>query len=415
VPVAEAHASAAQPAGGTALLWIATVVLVTLNLRPFITAIGPLAPTLEAQTGMGLEALSGLTLLPMVLMGVGTWAAPTALRRLGARRCIAAALATIALGNLLRLGAHGAPLLLASAALCGAGVALVQGVLPGLIKQRSPGGVARMMGIYSASLMGGGALGAQLSPLALQWGASWQMALGLWAVPVLPALALAWHTLRERRPAAVAASGAVHDQNTGWLVHRARTWLLILTFGLLNGGYASMVAWLAPFYQSLGWSAPASGLLVAVLSVAQAAAALGLPALIGHRPDRRPWIWLTLALQVLGFASLAWWPEVSPMGTVIVLGMGLGGCFAMIMVVPLDHLRSPVQAGALSALMQGGGFILAAMAPWVVALLHESSGGFRAGWLAQLLAVLAVALLVTRLAPQHYARAMRAPGAAPHG
>ena len=28
-----------------ALAWLATVVLVTLNLRPFLTAIGPLTPT----------------------------------------------------------------------------------------------------------------------------------------------------------------------------------------------------------------------------------------------------------------------------------------------------------------------------------------------------------------------------------
>jgi len=395
------------------LAWVATVVLVTLNLRPFITAIGPLAPAIQADTGMGLQALAALTLLPMVLMGVGTWLAPAVLRRLGARRCIAAALATIALGNGLRLGASGSHLLLASSALCGAGVALVQGVLPGLIKRHAPGGVAQMMGVYSASLMGGGALGAQLSPLALQWGLGWQGALALWAAPVLPALALAWHTLRPpaAQPSTGGAAAAPHPahEDTSWLVRRTRTWLLIVSFGLLNGGYASMVAWLAPYYQTLGWSAPASGLLVAVLSVAQAAAALALPALVGRRPDRRPWIWLTLALQAAGFAGLAWWPGAAPMVLVTVLGLGLGGCFALVMVVPLDHLHSPVQAGALSALMQGGGFILAAMAPWVLALLHQATGSFRAGWLAQLVAVLAVAALVTRLAPQHYAQAMRAP------
>lgn len=79
------------------------------------------------------------------------------------------------------------------------------------------------------------------------------------------------------------------------------------------------------------------------------------------------------------------------------------------MVVVLDHLPEPAQAGSLSALMQGGGFLLAAVAPWVVALLHAASGSFAAGWLAHLICVVLVAVLTVRFAPQHYAAVMRAP------
>ena len=79
-----------------ALLWLATVVLVTLNLRPFLTAVGPLGQTIQASTGMDLSALAWLTLLPMALMGAGAWAAPAALRRLGARACVAGALLLVA-------------------------------------------------------------------------------------------------------------------------------------------------------------------------------------------------------------------------------------------------------------------------------------------------------------------------------
>lgn len=46
-----------------------------------------------------------------------------------------------------------------------------------------------------------------------------------------------------------------------------------------------------------------------------------------------------------------------------VLGAGLGGCFALSMIVALDHLPDPAEAGALSALMQSGGFLLAALPP----------------------------------------------------
>src|SRR5690606_19107616 len=64
--------------------WLATVVLVTLNLRPFLTAVGPLTPAIQAHTGLSLQALAWLTLLPMALMGAGTWLAPAVLHRVGA-------------------------------------------------------------------------------------------------------------------------------------------------------------------------------------------------------------------------------------------------------------------------------------------------------------------------------------------
>jgi len=181
------------------LLWLVTVVVVTLNLRPFLTAIGPLSPAIQAQTGMGLEALAWLTLLPMALIGAGTWLTPAVQQRLGVRPAMMLALAFIALGCVLRLAGSVSAVLIATAALCGVGVALVQGMLPGLIKFHTPRHVAPMMGGYSAALMSGGALGAQFSPLAMQWGLSWQGALALWVWPVLLALWLAWTTLASCR------------------------------------------------------------------------------------------------------------------------------------------------------------------------------------------------------------------------
>ncbi len=384
-------------------LWLAVVVLTAVNLRPFLTAVGPLAHDIAAATGLDLRGLAWLTLLPMLLMGLGALCGPAVQKHLGARRMLLGSLAVLAAGSALRAWAPGGAALIATAAMCGLGVAFVQAVFPGIIKRQFPGHVAPVMGLYSAALMGGGALGAQLTPLIAR-SDSWRDALAWWALPVLPALALAWYVLARSPQKSSDDSGG-----TRWMLRRPRTWLLMASFGLLNGGYASAVAWLAPFYQSHGWSAASSGGLVALMSVAQAGAALLLPTLAARRRDRRPWLWFTLLLQAAGFAAFVMWPDVSPSAWVLLLGAGLGGCFALIMVVALDHLPGPAQAGALSALMQGGGFVLAALAPWVSAALHDVTGGFRAGWLAQLSAVALVALLIVPLAPQHYAAAMRAP------
>ena len=397
------------------MLWLAVVVLITINLRPFLTAPGPLAHTIQQATGMNLRSFSWLTLLPMVLMGIGGWLAPSALLRLGARTAICGSLMLIALGCALRLlpaGDATGTLLIATAGLCGAGVALVQSILPGLIKRQSPHNVAPMMGLYSAALMGGGALSAQLSPLAMQWGLSWQQSLAIWAIPVMLALPLAWHALslmRDQKSSSkslTTPTTAPASSDTGWLLRRPRTWLLLISFGLMNGGYASTVAWLAPFYQTHGWTATQSGSLLAILSIAQAVSALTMPALARRNVDRRLWVMLALVLQVTGFTGLAMWPDAMPTLNAIILGLGLGGCFSLFMLVALDHLPSPTQAGALNALMQGGGFILAALAPLVLAQLQQWSGNWGAGWLYQAGVAAVVLALVSQFNPKYYAKVM---------
>ena len=192
--------------------------------------------------------------------------------------------------------------------------------------------------------------------------------------------------------------------------------MLMACFGVMNGGYASLVAWLAPFYQQHGWSVARSGSLVAVMAIAQAAAALLLPTLAAARHDRRAWMAAALAMQAAGFAGLALWPEGStyaPYAWAIIGGAGLGGCFALYLVVALDHLPDPDSAGALSALMQGGGFLLASLAPWITAALHSRTGDFVAGWWYHLGCVAFVAALTMRLDPARYARSMAGAGAHP--
>lgn len=389
-----------RPRRGHALL-LATVALVGLTLRPFIAGIGPVATDITAATGLSLEGVALLTLVPMLLMGVFAFAGPALRAQLGERRPMLAALAVLALGSLLRLFNEAGWMLVATAALLGLGAAVVQAMFPGIVKREFPRHVGFVMGLYSAMLMGGGALGAQLSPYVTKASGDWRIGLGWMALPALLALVLAARSL-PRDGLGLPAEGI----GAAVLLRRPRTWLLMACFGLVNGGYSTAVAWLAPYYQGLGWSAATSGGLLAAMALSQACAALLLPLLAGRRQDRRPFLWLTLAMQAAGFAALALRPEAAPILSVAILGAGLGGCFALSMIVALDHLPDPAQAGALSALMQGGGFLLAAMPPWIVAVLHDLTGSFLAGWGLHLASVAVVALLYWRVYPGGYAQAM---------
>jgi len=269
------------------------------------------------------------------------------------------------------------------------------------LKRHFAGHLTVVMGLYSATLMGGGALGARLSPMVAGAARGWHAGLGWLAGPAaLAALAAAWILPREE------ALGQAATIAPGSLLHRPRTWLLMACFGLVNGGYSSIIAWLAPFYQERGWTPAASGGLLAAMALSQGIAALLFPIFARANPDRRKWLWLTLGLQACGFLGLAAAPDLAPGLWAVSVGAGLGASFALTLVVALDHLDDPAAAGALAALMQGGGFLLAALTPWLVALLHDRTGSFAAGWMMHLVNVVVVIGLTTRLAPHSYAQAL---------
>ena len=167
------------------------VAIVGLNLRPFITGVGPLAEGIRDETGLGLQGLSLLTLVPMLLMGLVGFAGPSLQSAVGVRRSIIAALAVLCVGSLLRLFSVTGWELIGTAALIGCGAAIVQAMFPGVVKRVFPGHVAKVMGLYSAMLMSGGALGAKASPIIAGHAGSWHLGLAWLALPAGLAVLLA--------------------------------------------------------------------------------------------------------------------------------------------------------------------------------------------------------------------------------
>jgi CP family cyanate transporter-like MFS transporter len=126
---------------------LALVVLVGLNLRPFLAAPGLLLSEIVADTAMGYAGVSMLTLLPMFLMGVGAFVSPGLQVRFGARRGLLVALLLLLAGSALRLFVRDGLSLIATAALCGIGVAFIQAAFPGIIKARFPASVPMVTGL----------------------------------------------------------------------------------------------------------------------------------------------------------------------------------------------------------------------------------------------------------------------------
>lgn len=284
---------AATGVGAAEVSWVGLLVIFCLgiNLRPILTGIGPLLEEITAGTGLGFQGASLLTVLPVLCMGLVALLLPWLGRWLAEHRGIVCGLLAIAAACLWRLELDSGLALIASAALAGSGVAIIQALVPGVVKRWFPRRVPAAMGLYSASLMAGGGTAAVLSPRIAEHFSNWQAGLGAWAVPALLALLL-WMFARPREVLPSAGEGPVRH-----FFGNRRGWLLAVYFGLINGGYTSMVAWLPVYYRQLGWSAQDSGGLVGIMTIFQVLAALSVPLLIRRRLDRRPWLLAALLVQ----------------------------------------------------------------------------------------------------------------------
>ena len=384
----------------------ALLVVLGLNLRPLLSSISPLLLEIRHDTGMSFQSSAWLTSLPVICMGLVALLGVRLQAGLGERRGVALGLSMILGACLWRLSADQAQTLMATALLGGAGVALIQVLVPALIKRQFTQRVALALGVYSASLMAGGGLAALVSPRVAGHFGHWQAGLGIWLVPAVVALVL-WGALPFASPARTAGEPVTMRP---W--RKRRAWLLALYFGLVNCGYMSMVAWLPAYYLQMGWSAAHSGSLLAFMTVFQVIAALVMPALAHRSLDRRPLLAVSLGAQALGFTGLVMWPLEAPQVWVALIGFGLGACFALSLILTLDHCRKPAEAGQLAGFVQGAGFLVNAVSPWLTGWLRELTGSFVSAWWVLVVAVVAMLLLTGIISPQSNARAVFAPGEA---
>lgn len=373
-------------------LLLLAIILLGLNLRPVLAAVGPLLDRIQLDTHLGHVGASLLTSLPIVIMGFGALAATFLRGRFGERRGIWLGTLLIALACLARGLLPSATPLLISALLAGAGIASVQALLPGLIKARFSHDAGRLIGFYSCAIMGGAAFGAALTPWLAQW-LGWSWALATWALPAIVACLLWKRAAPADEPT---TSGSAAPLNP-WRSPRA--WLLMAFFGVGTAGYTLVLAWLPPYYTSLGWSAESSGLLLAALTLCEVTAGLLASSLLARCPDRRVLLSFVLVCLLLGLIALVLAPLTLVVPICVLIGIGIGALFPLSLVVAQDHLDDPRQTGDLLAFVQGGGYLIAATSPLLAGLLRQYTNNLRLSWLMMAAATLLLMLMAARFKP----------------
>ncbi|MDV3125015.1 MFS transporter [Mycobacterium sp. 21AC1] len=366
-------------AAGGALLVVA-VVLTALNLRPAITSIGPLLGEMRESLGASAVWAGALTTLPGLCFAAAGLTAPWLARRMGLGRAISVAMVILTVGLVVRV-LDGAYVVIGGTLVATAGIALINVLIPVVIKGSFPAQIGLMTGIYTAALQGGGALGSALTPVLEPALGGWRGALGSWSV--LAVLALAFWLLGARgisgsRPAeASAADGTTAPRRS--LMRSPLAWTITLFFGCQ--GFLAYVAmgWLPEVFIDSGVSKSDAGLLLGLSSILAVPISLFIAPLAARQSSQSPWIVGLGLIGIAGTIGLLVDPGAAPLLWSVLLGLGMS-VFSLALTVIALRARNAEDTARLSGMVQGFGYLLAGVGPFLFGLLHGATGGWTVPW-----------------------------------
>lgn len=358
-----------------ALLLLA-LVAAAVNLRPGITSLAPLIERIAQELSLSRGFISLTTALPVLCMGLLAPLAPRLAVRLGLERTITLCLGAIALALVLRLVSHSSSILVGSAVLLGAAIAIAGPLLSGFIKRHFAGRMGQVLAWYSLSMAIGGAIGVVLTmPVTQLFGDDWSYGLAIWAVPALLAVVI-WCCLPKRHVEPLSQE----DASAGLPWREGRAWLISAYFALQAGLFYAVATWTVARYQEAGLSAMHSNTLFSLAMLMGLPSSFVLPMLV-QRFNRYLLMVGCGSLTLVSLVMITFAPTFIPEFWALTLGFGMSGSFALSLLLPIYEAGSPMAVSRWTAMMLGSGYSVACLSPVLSGLARDLSGTYQVPFL----------------------------------
>jgi CP family cyanate transporter-like MFS transporter len=369
-------------------LLLVGILLVAANLRPSITSVGPVLGTIRESLHLSSGTASALISVPLVAFALISPVAPALARRLGMERAIGAALGALAVGIVIR-SLPWLPGLWIGTALLGVAIAVLNVIMPALIKRDYPERIGQLTGTYSAIQAAVAAIAAGVAvPIAGVAPEGWRLSLGIWAGLAIVALAVFAPQLRRRTLPISSTTGPAETYRSPW--SSALAWQVTAFMGVQSTVFYILIAWLPSIEQSTGVDAATAGFHQLLLNALGIAGSLLVATVLPRLRDQRLIVAATSALSAIAIIGVMTDPALNALW-ISIGGLGLGASF--VLAVSLFGLRTShhTQTAALSGMAQSVGYLLAATGPILIGVLHDATNG----WTVALVVILG--LLVAQL------------------
>ncbi len=350
---------------------ICSIVLIGLNLRPIMAAIGPILPLLQQDLGISSRDAAMLTTLPVAMMGLFALSGPWLRSKIGEYSGISLGLLALLIANLARYLTNGISLLIITAIIGGIGIAIIQSLMPAFLKNNFQQKADSLLGLFSTGIMGGAAVAAALSaPVANYY--HWNVSLGLAGIPVLFAC-IAWALLGKDKQKKNLSRGKLP-------VGSKHAWLLMIFFGIGTGAYTLVLAWLSPYYIQLGWDANKAGYALAFLTLTEVSAGFLISILVAKIKNFRLLLTGVLVMLMAGLLLLVFLPVNFAILAIILLGLSIGSLFSLSLIMTMNYAKSNEETASLLAFVQGGGYLLAATFPFIAGAIRDGFASLQWAW-----------------------------------
>lgn len=369
---------------GSGLLIVLGIVLIAINLRASITAVGPLIGAIRADTGLSSIMAGLLTALPLIAFAVLSPLAPKLARRFGMEYTLLISMVALTAGIVLR-SVPSVVTLFVGTAIIGMAIAVCNVLLPSLIKRDFPNRIGFMTGVYSVSMTMWAALSSGVSvPIAEGYGFGWRGGLVGWAV--LSAVAVvAWLPKLHSNHQAGPAKG---DNSVPW--HSGLAWQVTLFMGLQSLGFYTIVSWLPEILYDRGMSMVLAGWMLSLAQFVSITAMFIMPVLAGRRPSQRRLVVVTILFLFSGYLGLFGSGNILVMLSAVLIGLGQGASMGLALTFIGLRTANASQAAVLSGMAQSIGYLLAAFGPILFGFLYDWTNA----WTVPLLVLISTTVLL---------------------
>ena len=354
------------------------IVFIAIVLRPPVASIGPLLQEIQASLGVNAELIGVLAASPVLCFGLGAFASPWLVSKVGVNRAMLYVLIFLALSSSLRMVFEYPGLLLGTIG-AGLSIAIANVLLPTIVRIQFPSKVALLTGAYTTLLAISASLAASIAvPSSLALG-GWSPALAIWILPTVLAVLL-WLPQTKTNQVHVAQPAQAAAEEKAAVLRSPISWAIVGFFGIQSLGFYALLGWMPLALISIGVSAQDAGNYLGFAS------AIGIPSGL-------------IISSVLGrFKSLAWWAAGTSVMTLsgyilftlvlqtihtqllivscVLIGLGMAATFPISLSLISTRASTQAQTTQLSAMSQGWGYLLAAAGTFMVGFVANLVGGY---------------------------------------
>lgn len=349
------------------------MVLLGVNMRAPIVALGSIAPIVQDALAISETKLGWLGAVPMLTFALGALIAPTIGKRFGLENILIVMITLLSTGMIIRSLIPTWVGFLSGTVLLTLAIGFANTLAAPVIKQRTPNHIPLMTGIFSLTMtISAGIVAGVVLPLSEQVG--WQWALGGWSILGVFAIVL-WVFLRLRL-------GSSHHQavdkpaNGSSEISMWRTpfaWQLAIFMGLQSLLFYTVASFLPSIWVSKGLSAVQAGQMGSVFQFMAPVSILSLTWLVNRGRPLQTMAVSAALLNVVGIlgmtylsADVAWlWSGL--------MGIGCSAIFTLCIMIFSMRTYTPNQASELSGMSQAVGYLIAFFGPLGAGWLHDAT------------------------------------------